>query len=205
MIMIHASLICAHDTISYDVQMTGQIPDEFRYQGEEYALVGLDGSGLYTPADFGMDTFSGCTACWRGYVMYYDCVDDQLILDGMDVNAREFIEVNGKKPEEGQNFFKYTYSNLGLKTKFTGTILLARNFIDEMYVHMGFQRPMAFRTVLEITVVEGDITKVKDISERMKKMREDDPYKDEQPADPSKVGEWIEKTFSLEYDSSDDS
>ncbi|MFW9918611.1 MAG: hypothetical protein ACFFED_03360 [Candidatus Thorarchaeota archaeon] len=185
--------------------MTAQIPDEFRYEGETYDLVGLDGSGLYTPNDFGLETYSSCTACWRGYIMHYDCVDDMLILDSMDANVKELHEVNGVMPGKGKNFMKYTYNDLRLKTKFTGTMLLARNFIQEMYVHMGYQRPMAYRTVYELTVVNGDITKVEDLSERMERMRKEDPGRDAQPRDPSEVREWIERTFSLDYEPTDDS
>ncbi len=188
-----------------DIIMTAQIPDEFRYKGEAYDLVGLDGSGLYTPGDFGLEPFSSCTACWRGYVMHYDCVDDKLILDKMEVNLRNPVEVNGVKPVKEKGFFTSTYSDLGLKTNFTGTLLLAKEFIQEMYVHMGFQRPMAYRTVLQISVLDGEITLVEDLSERMKQRRQEDPNRDAQPRNPDEVGEWIEKTFSLEFDPSEDS
>jgi hypothetical protein len=36
--------------------LTGQVSDEFRYNGEVFSLVGINGKGLYTPADFGMAT-----------------------------------------------------------------------------------------------------------------------------------------------------
>ena len=185
--------------------MTGQIPDVFQYEGEAYDLVGLDGTGLFTPESFGIHTFSSCTACWRGYVMYYDCVDGKLILDKMEVNQREPVVVNGVTPVKDEGFFTSTYNNLGLKTNFTGTLLLAKDFIQEMYVHMGFQRPIAYRTVLQISILEGDITLVEDLSNRMEQQREEDPDRDAQPSDPEKVGEWIEKTFSLEFDPSDES
>ncbi len=185
--------------------MTGQIPDVFRYEGEVYDLVGLDGTGLFTPESFGIDAFSSCTACWRGYVMYYDCIDGKLILDKMEVNAREPIEVNGVKPVKEQNFFTSTYNNLGLKTDFTGTLLLAKDFIQGMYVHMGFQRPIAYRTVLQISILDGDITLVEDLSKHMEQKRQEDPDRDAQPTDPSEVGEWIEKTFSLDFDPTDNS
>ena len=183
--------------------MTSQIPDEFRYNGEIYDLVGIDGTGLYSPSDFGMQPFSTCTACWRGYMMKYDCIDNKLLLVGMEVNSRDAPEVNGVKAIEGTGFFNYSYVDIGLQTKFNGTILLAKDFIQEMYVHMGFQRPMAYRTVLELEIKGGEIIKVTDLSEDMAYQRSMDKDRGARPRSPdeSDVKDWITDTFSLDYDS----
>ncbi len=198
-------------------EMTAQIPDEFRYEGEVYSLVGLKGEGLYTPQDFGMTPQAASTACYRGYVMKYDCIDGQLVLDGMTVNSEEGPTINGVEPVESQDGFRarqvmaYTvfggcqfakvYENLKMKTKFTGSILLAKDFISSMYVHMGFQRPMSFRTVLELQIQDGDIVNVSDLSEQMEEIRlrglERGAHPDSR-ADED-VREWIEGTFSLDY------
>ncbi|MDF1539045.1 MAG: hypothetical protein P1Q69_09085 [Candidatus Thorarchaeota archaeon] len=182
--------------------MTAQMADEFRYEGELYSLVGLDGEGLYTPESFGMQPFSSCTACWRGFVMYYDCVDNELLLDAMDVNVHEAGPINGVVPSASENFFKFRYNKLHLKTSFTGTILLAKDFIQEMYVHMGFQRPMAFKTVLELHIEDGEITKVDNLSELMALRRKENPDRGAMPRSPSEVdvSEWIGDTFSLDYE-----
>lgn len=63
------------------ISMTAQIPDKFRYEGEAYDIVGLDGDPLYAPQDFGITTQMASPACWRGYQMFYDCKDGKLILD----------------------------------------------------------------------------------------------------------------------------
>jgi len=180
--------------------------DEFRYEGELYGLVGLDGEGLYTPESFGMQPFSTCTACWRGFIMYYDCVDHKLILDAMEVNVHEAGPINDVEPSVSKNYFKFRYDPLQLKTHFTGTIMLGKDFISEMYVHMGFQRPMAFKTVIELHIDDGTITEVRDLSELMAERREKDPNRDARPRshDDPDVTDWIEKTFSLDYESSDD-
>jgi hypothetical protein len=182
--------------------MTAQIPDEFRYNGVIYSLVGIDGSGLYTPQDFGLNPYSTCTACWRGYVMKYDCRNNQLLLVGMDVNAKETPEINGVKPIKGENFFALGYVDMDLKTRFTGNLLLARDFIQEMYVHMGFQRPMAYREVIEVHVNKGDIIEIRDLSEEMERKRSKDSSRGAQPKsrDESDIKEWIEGTFSLDYE-----
>ncbi len=201
--------------------MTAQIPDEFRYNGEPYSLVGMKGSGLYTVEDFGLETRMASTACWRGNIMYYDCVDGQLVLDMMHANSDEAFPINGVEPAPGEyemfseevkkrlpeklrnhRLFKFTYKDMKLKTRFTGSILLAKDFINSMYRHMGYQRPMAYRIVLEIQVQDGDIISVSDLSESMEELRLKERHKGAQPDSMSEedVHEWVEETFSLDYD-----
>jgi hypothetical protein len=185
--------------------MTAQIPDEFTYNGEKFSLVGLRGNGLPTPEDFGVHPYFRCTACWRGFVMKYQFTDNHLILDGMLVNVKKPPKINGVEPqnakETGNSIFDYSYQNLNLKTEFTGSVLLAKDFIQQMYIHMGFQRPMAFRTVVEFQVENGDITEIRDLSKKMEKEREKNIYKGAQPRSDSNedIENWIKKTFSLDY------
>lgn len=190
--------------------MTGQIPDEFRYEGEQYSLIGIKGEGLYTPPDFGMQPRSASTACWRGYVMKFDCRDGYLILNGMNVNVEKPPTVNNVEPiimtekmlEKEWGSFTAIYKELGLKTKFTGSLLLGKDFIQEMYVHMGFQRVIAYRTVLEIHVENGEISSVNDLSEKIEKIRMRNHEKGAYPESDSDedLKEWISQTFSLNYD-----
>jgi hypothetical protein len=188
--------------------MTAQIPDKFHYEGEAYDLVGLDGGPLYEPLDFGITTQMASTACWRGYQMFYDCKDNKLILDQMHARTDNKIPVNGVTPEElgdgdQMAFFNVFYENLELKTKFTGWLLLAKDFISEMYVHMGFQSPDAYKKVLEIRVSDGVITEVKDVSEKMAERRKSGSMKPSQPdsLDEPDIGDWVKDRFSLDYES----
>ncbi|MFX1374771.1 MAG: hypothetical protein ACFFA0_03060 [Promethearchaeota archaeon] len=182
--------------------MTAQIPDEFKLNGESFSLVGLKGKGLFNPGDFGITPYFTCTACWRGYVMKYHFTRDQLILDEMLVNVDNPPKINGVEPHQGDDLFKFHYKNLNLKTKFNGSVLLAKDFIQSMYVHMGFQRPMAFKTVVEIQVKNGNIISLKDLSKQMAEQRKKDVYKGAQPQSNSKedIERWVERTFSLDYD-----
>ena len=188
--------------------MTGQIPDHFRYKGESFDLVGIDGEPLYTPKDFGISPQMASTACWRGYQMFYDCNDEQLILDHMHVRTNDKIVVNGISPrapgdDDETIFFNTFYKNLGLKTKFTGTLLLAKDFISEMYVHMGFQSPESFRTVLEIHVKKGDIIEVRDLSDKMeerRKLGQTTPNRPDTLEEPD-IEDWVKDRFSLDYKS----
>lgn len=184
---------------------TAQIPDEFIYNGEKFSLVGLKGKDLYTPEDFGIKPYSRCTACWRGYVMKYTFTNDRLILDGMLVNTKNPPKINGVEPrtgkDTGNSLFEYCYKNLDLKTEFTGNVLLAKDFIQQMYVHMGFQRSMAFKTVVEIQVEKGNIIGIGNLSKKMEEERIEDIYKGAQPRSNSDedIESWVNKTFSLDY------
>jgi hypothetical protein len=184
--------------------LTGQVSDGFRYNGEAFALVGIQGEGLPTPADFGMQTKMASTACWRGYQMFYDCVNSELLLDTMFANPTELKPVNGveaKEPEESW-LFKYVYENIGLKTKFTGRILLGKDFIHEMYVHMGFQSPESYQTVIELEIKNGDIISETDLSSTMAERRSSGRNKPNEPSsrDEDDIRDWIEDRFSQDYD-----
>ena len=186
------------------VLLTGQVSDEFRYNGEVFALVGIKGEGLYTPLDFDMKTTMASTACWRGYQMLYDCVDGKMILDRMLANPTEPKPVNGIEPHsyEHRFIFNYVYEDLGLKTKFTGTLLLGKDFIDEMYVHMGFQSPESYRTVIELEIMDGNIIKETDLSALMAEQRLAGTDKPARPStmDDDDVRDWIEERFSQDYE-----
>ena len=184
--------------------LTGQVSDEFRYNGEVFSLVGINGKGLYTPTDFGMTTTMASTACWRGYQMFYDCVDGKLILDTMFANPTELKPVNGIEPQKPKEswMFNHVYENLGLKTKFSGRILLGKDFIQEMYVHMGFQSPESYQIVIEIEVKDGDVVKETDLSSIMAERRLAGRNKPARPTteDDDDVRDWIEDRFSQDYD-----
>jgi hypothetical protein len=184
------------------IGMTAQIPDEVLLDGERFSLVGMKGDQLFEPQDFGIIPQSASTACWRGYVMKYHFVQDQLILDEMRVTTNDPRKFNDIVPQQEENLFKYCYKNLNLKVDFTGSILLAKDFIQSMYVHMGFQRPMAFETVVEINIENGTIVHIKDLSKKMAVKRKKDIQRGARPNSDSEddIKKWIEKTFSLDYD-----
>lgn len=71
-----------------------------------------------------------------------------------------------------------------------------------MYVHMGFQRPIAFKTVVEIEVDEGKVISLKDLSKQMEEQRNTNPYEGVQPESNSQkdIEKWVREKFSLEYD-----
>ncbi|MBD3190400.1 MAG: hypothetical protein GF308_07135 [Candidatus Heimdallarchaeota archaeon] len=182
--------------------MTAQQPDLFIYKGKEYSLIGVDGRELFDPADYNIQPTMVSTACYRGYVCTYSISEDYLVLKNLQIRTDKPREINKKKPEKGKTGFSHEYSNLDLKIDFTGSLLIGKGFIQEMYVHMGFQRPISFETVRELYFEKGQLKEEKNLSKLMAKKRQDDPHKDSQPDYQSgeDTRSWIEKAFSLDFD-----
>jgi hypothetical protein len=154
--------------------MTGQIPDLVEYNGIEYTLVGYKGKKLFSPLDYDMKPKMSSTACRRGFVVKYSCNNDSLIVEKLEINVEEAREINGVKGIriKGEPYgFQYCYENLNLEIPFSGKLLIATDFIKEMYKHMGFQQAMAFKKVFELNFKEGKLISTKDISSEMEKKR----------------------------------
>jgi len=183
--------------------MTAQMPDQFHYKNEQFVLIGLKGSNLFNPEDYGIYPEMASTACYRGYVSTYIINDKQIILNGLMIRTqdRKLIEINGRFPIKKKSVFSFNfmYDGLNLPIKFTGFILLGKDFIDEMYVHMGFQRPISFETVIEFQFRDGEIVAVNDFSELIAKLRKEDSTKDARPDYDENTKEWIDRLFSLDY------
>lgn len=182
--------------------MTGQINDIFKFNGVEYVIAGIDGPELFDPVAEGFEPKIASTACWRGFYLVFETTDMYLYLDEINIRQDEAKVFNGKKPKKGEWMFSHQYANLKYKLPFTGKILIAKDFIDSMYVHMGFQRPIAYKTVIELIIKEGDVLEVIDHSEKYEKRRNEDPNEGAEPKSPSDedIGEFVSKSFSLEYD-----
>ncbi|MFX1488125.1 MAG: hypothetical protein ACFFBI_03190 [Promethearchaeota archaeon] len=163
--------------------MTAQEPDRFYYKDQKLELVGLKGK-LPIPSDYGIETHMAATSCRRGYIMRYKIVENHLFLDGFWLNPKsdDLPEINGVKPiklseetakEEDymHTMFTYEYRDLNMSLQFKGKILLGKDLIRSKYVHMGFQSPTAYKTVLQFEFKDGIIVNVEDKSENAKKAK----------------------------------
>jgi hypothetical protein len=189
--------------IQYWIQMTAQMPDQFLYKEESFVLIGFKGSNLFNPEDYGIYPIMASTACYRGFVASYTITDQQLILNGLMLRSQEekLTEINERATIKWKSpmGFNFMYRDLNFPIKFTGFILLGKDFIDEMYVHMGFQRPISFETVIEFQFKDGEIVAVNDFSELIAKLRKEDPSKGARPDYDETTMEWIDRLFSLDY------
>lgn len=184
--------------------MTAQAHDRVRWRNHDYTLVGVEGSGLFDPHDYGLEPRATTTANWRGWVATYSVEDDQLALVELDDvglvldGEKTAPSVNGVTPQQtGPG--PYVYPNLDMPIPFTGRLLIARDFIQSLYVHMGFHPAWQFEESWELTLDDGILIEGRDLSAEMRKVRNAIMKGNlGNPDDPTRPG-WIERTFRLDF------
>lgn len=151
--------------------MTAQIPDTFLFNGEQYSLIGISGGDLVSPDQFGMEPEMLHTACYRGFYTTYELTGGILYLRELTLREKNgnYLPIEGIEPVKEE--YQATYRGLNMVVPFTGKIRLAKDFIEELYIHMGYQKATAFKTVLDITLKDGRIVDIKDRSQEMEQKR----------------------------------
>ena len=192
--------------------MTGQVSDLFLLRGEEYAVAGLSAGEPFDPRAVGLTPSMASTACWRGYQTFLALADGHLVLDALAVNLVEPDDghrriagppIDGVSPVEPKDGYLLNnlYEGLARRLAYTGGMLLARDFIQERYVHMGFQSPWSYATVLELLFEDGALVAEHDRSERMEVLRAAvdaaGPLLD--PRDDAQARALIERSFDRSY------
>lgn len=178
--------------------MTAQIPDTFIYQSEEYDLIGMSGGDLAYPQQFGMEPVMIHTACYKGFYATYELTEDSLVLRELTLREKNanYLTIQGVEPSIENN--QATYHELNVRVGFTGKLRLAKDFIDELYIHMGFQKPTAFKTVLDFTLDQGQVTNINDRSREVEQKR--GAFKDYYDSDSADLSKRIHDAFSLDMD-----
>ena len=164
--------------------MTAQMSDRVALGDRDYALAQVEGRGLFEPSEEGLRLFPRCTACWRGFVCYYEVEADELLLGRLWVALREpegegsalrgGPAINGIRPtapREPTAGFNAVYEELGLRVCFTGEMLIGDGFIRELYVHMGFHPAWKYQEVLRLTFEQGGLIECQDVSAEMAELR----------------------------------
>ena len=136
------------------------------FREEEYSLIGMTEGSLADPREYGMGPEMMHTACYRGFYATYELTDEALFLREMTINDKNgnYPPIGGVEPARTRH--EATYTGLKEIIDFAGKIRLAKDFIEELYIHMGFQKPTAFRTVLDITLKNGRPVKINDRSQK---------------------------------------
>jgi len=197
--------------------VTAQIDDVFRFHEREYCVAGISAGELFDPSLLNLEPFGTCSACWRGYQAIFGVSASRLILDALHVNLlkpgkdyqrEEGHAINGMKPtgpKRKYDWFNNHYERLNYHLEYTGGLLLADGFIEELYVHMGFHPAWKYQTVIELIFEAGILTREFDRSERMAEIRtmflesrndadpERMPTKDE-------IARFVERAFDRSYD-----
>lgn len=206
--------------------MTAQITDTFRYRNKPRSLAGINGSGLFDPAKQGVKAVGSSTDCWRGYHCTYEVANGSLFLtkvnlwlgkkDKATAARGEGPKLFGKVPHRyteygqqlnlGNNEVKTSWESsdfivdaLWELVPFTGGLLLGDDFIEEMYVHMGFHPAYKFQIVHELIFDAGRLVEEHDRSAQMADFREMHSSKSLEPgskASRAEIEAWIERCFS---------
>ena len=182
--------------------MTAQIPDSVGYEGTEFAIAGINGSGLFDPLAYDIRPIAPSTANWRGYVASYEVRGERLHLDrltiGKDSRDIPLPALFGVSPDLTDFDAEYEFDEAPMD--FSGGLLLGDEFVHELYVHMGFHPAWKYRRVMELIFENGALLRSHDHSERIAEIRGEivRGTRPDPDADPELIG-WIDRTFELGY------
>lgn len=202
--------------------MTAQVGDIYKYENRSYTIVAMSNRPYFDPADFGLEAHASSTACYRGYWCEYAVVNDTLILQNLflhnqdkqyptfcniDVSPEEFTEhtVYIHKRTEQRKVPKYmghrVYENVNLQIPYTGKLLLGDDFIQEYYIHMGFQRAWAYRELIELVFEEGLLVEYTNLNHMAQAIRDtiNQDGNSRLFPDLTNLPKFIDEIFSLDY------
>ena len=134
--------------------------------------------------------------CWRGYSVDYEIKEKELLLKSLNKQScynwfSRFGEDFASKKEIPKEE--------GIKVSFNGEIVIAKDFIEELYVHMGFQKPSSFKTVWVLSFTEGLLENAVDISSIMEKKRGTFKERFQRFYETNNDAQGIAEAFSLAY------
>ncbi len=162
--------------------MTAQINDFFRHNENEYVLAGISEGSLFEPSILNLIPYRVPHYCNRGYYATFALSNLQIILDDLHINHVEEDEnfqrldppvINGVSPTPPKGIYDgfYHYEGLRYYLKYSGGLLLADRFIDELYVHGGFQPAWKYEKVIEFIFEDGILLNQIDRSEMIAQIR----------------------------------
>ena len=191
--------------------MTGQISDSVIFQGEKYSLAEFEGDSLFDPAIYGLKPSVLSTACWRGFVCTYKVFRKRLKLCKLSIELEsEEYETLFKALgiDFNANTDKHTreseLSDLAVDIGFTGTMLIGRDFRNDLYIHMGFQSASSYKDVWSLDFDNGELKAADDISLEMEEYRESYFQRLRSDGYPNDLMKWIEERFSRRIRRGDD-
>jgi hypothetical protein len=185
--------------------MTAQISDVIRIGDEVFHLVGIDGGPLYDPKQDGITTRFRVTSCWRGFQCEYAVQSERLLLEKLNLNSERMPpDLFGVVPQRqsGDRHFDFVYHFNEALIPFSGGILAAKDFIRELYVHLGFHPAWKFERVQELIFDKGYLVESHDRSRAVAEIR---ARRSQQPLEPrggashEEIAEWVESSFRRDY------
>lgn len=195
--------------------------DIYKYKGKEYSIVAMSVPINFKPQDYGLNPQSCCTACWNGYWCEYHIENEMLLLknffmynskgnypllNGVGIVDQTYHEAMryelGKKKSKKvmleDNMGHRKYQNVNLPINYTGRILVGDDFIQDYYIHMGYQRAWSYRILIEFMFKEGKLIETIDYSDMAEEIRNEMDadnrfiYKEED------ISLFVDRSFSLD-------
>ncbi|WP_342380073.1 hypothetical protein NVS55_10940 [Myxococcus stipitatus] len=156
--------------------MTAQISDGLIFQERPFAIAFADGEGLFNPKQHGLSPQMISTACHRGYSCTYEVIAESLCLQRLHIGLPQ-QQVEGptlfeQRPIYSEKARSFVYRGLAAPIPFTGGLLIAADFIPELYIHGGFQQVWKYREVHELLFESGRLVQARDCSSEMAHVRE---------------------------------
>lgn len=185
--------------------MTAQAPDTYLYNGQEYNIVAMTSPIDFNPEEFGFRPVAPTTACWRGYICEYTVTDEELYLSKLRIFCDNnpypvFEDVSPVKDKVKYSPFM-VYDHLHHNIDYTGSIVVGSRFLEQYYIHMGFQRAWAYENVYELKLEHGKVIRMIDhskvVEEIRMKINEDPDFDDRLHND---ICRFVEESFSLDKD-----
>jgi hypothetical protein len=181
--------------------VTAQIPDTLIFKGREFSLTAVDGSGLFDPADHGIEPEALHTACYHGFVVTYAVRDDRLRVASLVLGSQEQpIPLGGVVATPGSYKPEWVYRDLDLPVEFTGRVLIGDGEIDDRpYLHMGFWPAWMYADVHELLFERGALIESADRTGELAAARKRLGKAGARPAPGQSTIDWIGDAFSLTF------
>lgn len=167
--------------------MTAQVGDRFTYKKEGYNIVALSEPLKFNPKDYGITPTARCTGCWAGFWCEYDISETGIVLKNFFINSKDdhYPEVNGVLPEcvghsktPREYMGHHCYRGVNISIPYTGKIVVGKDFLQEYYIHMGYQRAWAYEVLKEFVFEDGKLVETIDhseVAEGLRKQIKEDP------------------------------
>ena len=150
--------------------MTAQVDDVVVFRGHMYALIGVNGQGLFEPGEHGLQVHMMTNACRRGYVCEYAVKDDQLTLIALRLGMAEPpTHLFGADPRFIGS--AATYSPIRVPLPFTGGLFAGRPFHPRPIRARRPPSAWKYTKVLELSFSDGRLGEMADHSELMAERR----------------------------------
>jgi hypothetical protein len=168
--------------------MTAQIEDVVVLERRMYALIGVDGPGLFEPGQHGLQVHRTTTACRRGYVCEYAMENEVLYLRALRLGltqppSRLFgaeVRMIGSAA---------TYSPIRVPLDFGGGLLLGARPDHDLGPCRATHPAWKYTEILELLLAYGRLVEVFDRSESVARHR----------AASRDCDKWIETAFDRRY------